>query len=154
MNMTPKPILLSVKPRFASLIFDGRKKVELRRRFLKDAMDRDAFIYVTSPEKELRGGFRVGQIRHGAPDDIWNDVQQMAQLEKSEYDAYYAESAMAYALVITEIWRCDIPLCFQTLKRRFPEFVVPQSWRYVRPEEYEFFCDVKREASLCSAHTA
>ena len=154
MNTELQPVLLSVKPRFADLIFDGLKKAELRRRFLKDAKDRDVFIYVTSPERELRGGFRVGQIWCGTPDDVWNKVQRIAKIEKSEYDAYYADSRTAYALSIKGVWQCDSPMNFQTLKCRFPEFMAPRSWRYVRLEEYEFFMSMKRKAELCSVHAA
>lgn len=154
MDIPPKPILLSVKPRFADLIFDGRKKAELRRRFSISARDQDVFIYVTSPEKVLRGGFRVERIWHGTPDAVWSDVRRIAQVKKSEYKAYYAESAVAYALAIADVWECDTPLCFQTLNRQFQKFVAPQSWRYVRPEEYGFFMSMKREAKLPPARAA
>ena len=154
MNTASQAILLSVKPRFADLIFDGLKKAELRRRFLRNAKNRDVFIYVTSPERVLRGGFRVGHIWRGTPDDVWNDVWQMAKVEKSEYDAYYADSSTAYALIIKEVWECERPVDFETLKLKFPGFVVPQSWRYVRPKEYAFFMSAKRKAKLCSACAA
>ena len=84
------------------------------------------------------------RIWHGTPDAVWSDVRRIAQVKKSEYKAYYAESAVAYALAISDVWKCDTPLCFQALKRRFQKFVAPQSWRYVRPEEYEFFMSMKR----------
>lgn len=154
MDMPPKPILLSVKPRFADLIFNGRKKAELRRRFSMSTKNLDAFIYVTSPDKVLRGGFRVARIWHGTPDAVWGDVRRIAQIKKNEYKAYYAESTVAYALAIADVWECDTPLCFQALKRQFRKFVAPQSWRYVRPEEYEFFMSMKREAELPSARAA
>ena len=59
MNKTIQPLLLSLKPRYADLIFAGRKKAELRRRIASGIEGRDAFIYVSSPVKQLRGGFRI-----------------------------------------------------------------------------------------------
>ena len=59
MNTPTQPLLLSLKLRYANLIFAGRKKAELRRRIASDIEGRDAFIYVSSPVKQLRGGFRI-----------------------------------------------------------------------------------------------
>lgn len=98
-----EPILLSIKPRFAELIFRRLKVAELRRRFLRNAEDRDVFVYVTSPIRELRGGFRVGQVWRGRPDDIWGEVNQLAQVEKKDFDAYYGDRTVAYALRIEDV---------------------------------------------------
>ena len=141
------PILLSVKPRFAELIFRLLKEAELRRRFLRNAEDRDVFVYVTSPIRELRGGFRVGQVWRGRPDDIWGEVNQLARVEKKDFDAYYGDRTVAYALRIEDVWEYRNPIDFETLKRQFPGFVAPQSWRYVRPGERDFFERFERESS-------
>ena len=58
------------------LVFDGPKKVELRRRVLTRMRGRDIFIYVTSPVGKLRGGFRVGEVWTGTPEEIWNVVSK------------------------------------------------------------------------------
>lgn len=148
MDTALNPILLSVKPRFADLIFNGRKGAELRRRFIQNAKDRDVFIYVTSPVRTLRGGFRVGHVWYGTPANIWNEVHHMARLKKREFDEYYGDRSVVYALRITDVWEYDKPMNFQTLKQQLSEFVVPQSWRYVRPEEYGFFKNAKRKEGL------
>ena len=132
------PILLSIKPRFADLIFKGLKEAELRRRFLRNAKNREVFVYVTSPVRELRGGFRVKHVWQGTPDDVWAKVRQLARVDKKDFDAYYADRKVAYALEIDNVWQSNNPVSFQILKRRFPDFVAPQSWRYVRQEEDEF----------------
>lgn len=154
MNTSLNPILLSVKPRFADLIFNGLKEAELRRRFIQNAKGRDVFIYVTSPVRTLRGGFRVGHVWYGTPADIWNKVHHIVQIKKREFDEYYGNRSIAYALRIIDVWEYKEPMRFQDIKQQFSEFVVPQSWRYVHLEEYKFFNDAKQREQFHSINTA
>ena len=71
------PLIISLKPCYADLVFKGLKKVELRRRIASQINGRDVFIYVSSPDRELRGGFRIGQVWKGSPDDVWSIVAEL-----------------------------------------------------------------------------
>ena len=64
--MSHQSLLLSLQPRFAEMVFDGTKRTELRRRFAEGLEGCDVFVYVTSPVRELRGGFRVEDDLEGA----------------------------------------------------------------------------------------
>ena len=150
MSETPKPLLLSLKPRYADLIFGGVKKAELRRRALAQMEGRDVFVYVTSPVMMLRGGFRVGEVWAGTPQDIWDKVSEWAGVEKDDFDAYYAGQSIAYALEITEVWEYANPPGLSTLRSRFDNFIVPQSWRYVKPEEHQSFRGMERAMEIGS----
>ena len=148
--MTPSttPLLLSLKPCYSNLIFEGFKRAELRRRSLMSMKGRSMFVYVTSPVMELRGGFRVGDVRAGPPEEIWSAVSDRAGVDKRDFDAYYAGRSIAYALEITEVWQYANPVGLSALRDRFQNFVVPQSWRYVRPEEYASFRRMKRRRGV------
>ena len=145
MNATRSPLLFSLKPRYAELVFDGLKKFELRRRGLSLMRGRDVFVYVSSPVGKLRGGFRVGEVRTGTPEEIWEVVANSACIEKSDFDAYYAGRDIAYALEITEVWEYSEPMGLSELRETFQNFVAPQSWRYVKPEEHELFLQMERD---------
>ena len=54
------PVLFSLQPCYAELIFAGAKRAEFRQRPVTHMKGRDVFVYVTSPIRELRGWFRVG----------------------------------------------------------------------------------------------
>ena len=144
MSESPKPLILSLKPRYADLIFEGVKKAELRRRPLVQIKGGDVFVYVTSPIMELRGGFRVGEVWAGTPQDIWEKVSERAGVNREDFDAYYAGQSIAYALEITGVWEYANPPGLNTLRRRFDNFVVPQSWRYVKPDEHQSFRRMER----------
>lgn len=141
MNM--KPLLISLKPRYADLVFDGLKRAELRRRIIPRIENRYVFIYVSSPARRLRGGFRVGQVWRGSPEEIWDQVSEFAGVGKQDFDTYYAGRTVAYALSIMDVREYENPKDLNALRDRFPGFVVPQSWRYVRPEEYRSFRRMK-----------
>ena len=145
MNETT-PLLFSLKPHYADLVFDGLKQAELRRRITTFMENRDVYIYVSSPVQCLRGGFRVEHVWRGSPDEIWNEVSELASINKRDFDAYYAGRTIAYALKITDVWEYVYPLDLATLRARFSRFVVPQSWRYMRPEEYLSFRKMKRKS--------
>ena len=121
------PILISLRPRYADLIFDGLKKAELRLRDLSRMKGRDVFVYVTSPMMKLRGGFHVGEVLTGTPDDIWEKVSDYAGIDKPDFDAYYSGRELACALKIAEFWEYENPMELDALKKQFPGFVVPQS---------------------------
>ena len=143
MKTTTAPLLFSLKPCYADLVFERLKEAELRRRITSYMENRDVYIYVSSPIRQLRGGFRVGKVWSGSPEDVWNKVSEFVGIDKRDFDAYYAGRTIAYALEITNVWEYKIPIDLKTLRNQFSNFVVPQSWRYVRPDEHQVFREIK-----------
>lgn len=133
------PILLSLRPVYADLVFKGLKRAELRRRIATHMEGRDVFIYVSSPARCLRGGFTVEKVWSGPPEIIWNQVSGFAQVDRKTFDLYYAGCSVAFALGITSVWEYKTPSSLVNLRKQFHEFVVPQSWRYLQPDERQYF---------------
>ena len=144
MNVSESPILISLKPHYADLIFKGLKRAELRRRDLTRMEGRDVFIYVTSPVMKLQGGFHVGKVLTGTPEEIWDEVSEDAHVDKPDFDAYYSGRELACALKITDVWEYENARGLDKLREQFKDFVVPQSWRYAKPEEHESFRRMKK----------
>ena len=143
-------LLISLKPRDADLIFEGVKRVELRRHDLRHVKGRRAYVYVTRPAMELQGGFRVGEVLTGPPQQIWDAVSTDGGIIKADFDAYYAGCEVACALRIVDAWKFAYPKSLTALRQRFENFVVPQSWRYARPQEYRSFRNMKKRATPTS----
>ena len=139
-----RPLLLSLKPIYADLVFSGLKTAELRRHITKDAEGRDVFIYVSSPERRLRGGFRVDKVWEGTPDVIWEEVKHLAQVDEATFASYYEGRSRAFALSIAQVWEYKYPVSLADLRLKFPSFVVPQSWRYLTPNEHRSFSRMRR----------
>ena len=138
------PVLISLRPQFADLVFDGHKLAEFRRRFATITEERDVYVYVTSPQMVLRGGFCVDRVWRGSPEEVWRSVSTLAGIRRDDFDAYYEGATTAYALGITDVWEFRQPIDVRTLKDQLGGFVVPQSWRYVKPEERKVFKKMAR----------
>lgn len=140
------PILLSLRPVYADLVFNGLKRAELRRTIAHQMEGRDVFIYVSSPVRRLRGGFKVDKVWAGSPESVWNQVSALAQVDRETFDSYYAGRSVAFALGISSVWEYKNQPSLAILRKRFPQFVVPQSWRYLRDDEHRSFCRMNRLA--------
>src|SRR4051794_19317173 len=104
-----RSLLVSVRPRFAALILDGTKTVELRRvrpAVLPGAM---VVIYASSPLKGLVGTGTVEAIEVGALDRIWDAHGERAAVTRDEYDAYFGGADRAVAIELTDVQRLSRP---------------------------------------------
>jgi predicted transcriptional regulator len=128
-------LLLSIRPEHANKIFNGSKKVELRRVKPKLSKSDTVLIYVSSPVKALMGGFEVDEVIEGAPDDIWCQVKEIAGITKDEFQKYFAGTNKAFAIMISKTWDLETPLDLLELKSKWLNFHPPQSYRYITLEE-------------------
>lgn len=134
--MSKHALLLSIRPRFAKMIFDGTKTVELRRvRPTIQAGDL-ALVYVTSPVKEIQGAFRVGKTVSGTPDAIWRKFGKQTGTTRAEFDAYFLGKTEAHALVIEEAWTLPKPVQLACIRKEKRGFRPPQSFRYIRGDGF------------------
>ena len=81
----------------------------------------------------------------GTPEEIWRMVSELASVDKRDFDIYFEGQPIAYALEIKAVWEYQNPVNLNTLRNRLSNFVVPQSWRYVRPHEYRSFRRMKHQ---------
>ena len=140
------PLLLSLKPRFAELVFTGEKTVELRRRIASTVKGREVFIYVSSPVRMIRGGFRIADVWSSDPETVWGEVASRAGVAKAEYDAYYEGCGIAHALAVSDVWAHEAPVEIEGVRTELPDFRPPQSWRYARGRELEWLRRFKLSA--------
>ena len=127
-------VLFSVKPAYADKILDGRKTVELRRRFTNaEVVGSLAFIYSTSPVRELVGYARIRDVRLLRIVDIWREYRDVAGIDKVDFDSYFAGKREGYVIVLDEPTRLAGGVPIADLRERFG-FVPPQSFRYVSSE--------------------
>lgn len=140
------PLVLSLKPRYADLLFMGVKTIELRRRIAVGMEGREVFVYVSSPVQRIRGGFRVEEVCSGAPEEIWGRVGSKAGVERMEFDAYYDGSGVAHALHVSHVWEHGAPVGLEALRDELRDFRPPQSWRYAKGCELSWLEEFKRGA--------
>lgn len=134
-------ILLSIQPRFAEKIFERTKTVELRRVCPKVSKGDIALVYVSSPVKALYGAFTIERVITMAPDKLWHEVKHIAGVSRAEFDSYYegAETGVGIFIDLDSLKELNAPMELDWLRRDWPRFQPPQSYRYLRSiiEQYD-----------------
>ena len=126
-----RALLLSVRPEFAERIFDGSKRVELRRRCPRIRPGDMVYIYVSSPVRALAGQFIVQRVLSLGVDDLWDVVRERAGVTQEEFEEYYKGAVLGYAIFIAESSRLPRPIGLATLRRIWGGFEPPQSFAYL-----------------------
>ncbi len=62
MKQEQMKVLLSIKPKYAELIFDGSKKFEFRRTIFKNIQVKTVVVYASSPVQRVIGEFQIEEI--------------------------------------------------------------------------------------------
>lgn len=125
-------VLMSIRPRYARLLFDGTKTIELRRVAPAVGPGSLILIYESAPTMALVGAGIVTSLEVGRPGPVWSRVRSGAGVSRAEYDDYFDGAARAAALHLRDVTRFTHPIPLADMRRRWPWFRPPQSYRYVQ----------------------
>ena len=127
---TNHALLLSIRPRFVEMIFSGKKKVELRRVKPRVQAGDLVVIYASGETKGMVGAFEVEGVTAATPNSIWRKHNGGSGLTKREFDSYFSEASIGYAIQIGKVWKIQEPIPLNTLRKRRAGFRPPQSYHY------------------------
>ena len=120
-----RTLLLSLQPQYWRLIIAKEKKYEYRRKFPKYPVS--AFIYASSPQKEL-----VGKVEFGDP-----IIDQSKKIAKFADDCspgsfggvFEYLKGLEYGYAVPILSYCTVePTSLSMLRKTFPDFRPPQSY--------------------------
>lgn len=131
MDAEATALFLSLRPRFAEMLLDGRKTVELRRVRPNAESGSVVLLYATSPDRTLVGRAEIAEIEVSSLQDIWDRHGWATGLNRAEYDAYFDGVDQAVAIGLRRICRLAQPRPLDDLRRRLIGFRPPQSFRYL-----------------------
>ena len=124
-------LVLSVRPRFAEAIIDGRKTVEVRRQRPNVQPGTLGFVYSSSPIQAVVGTFTVEKIVSGTPDEIWLVAQDGVYISRREFDCYFAGAKVGHAIVVSYGHRLPKPISLSRLRVIWPKCRPPRSFGYL-----------------------
>lgn len=101
-------VLLSIKPQYAKVILEGKKKYEFRKSKPKKEVKRIIF-YASSPQKEVVGEAEIEEILEGSPKEIWQIAKTAAGITKKFFFTYYCGKDIAFAYKLKNIKVYDTP---------------------------------------------
>lgn len=140
-------ILLSIKPKYAQMIYNGTKRYEYRRRMPRKLNVGDTvYMYETLPVKAVTGYFIVGDGGIVTTDRylLWRMTSEYAGISRVEFlryfhgDGVYVE-ASAIKIKIAKQYDCPIPLSGKEMHwvRNGKQIEIPpQSFCYVELDWY------------------
>jgi predicted transcriptional regulator len=127
----PSAILLSIRPVFATLIESGAKTVELRRRFPELPVGSQLVLYTTQPVAAVAGLARLRGTTSATLPTLWRRFGVASAVSKATFDLYFDECAHGFALELEDFRPLTPTLSVIELRRIWPGFAPPQSYRYV-----------------------
>lgn len=129
---TGSAILLSVKPKFADLIVDGSKLVELRRTVPAQAVGTIA-IYSSSPVQAIVALADVKETIEASPTKLWAIAKDNGGgLTRAELMDYFDSKKTGFAIMLQNVRVYGTPV---KPTKVFKPFSAPQSFRYLTPKE-------------------
>lgn len=124
-----KKVLLSIKPEYATKIFNGEKGYEFRRSIFKDEDVDVVVVYATMPVGKIIGEFTIDKIICDSPDAIWDITENRSGISKEFFESYYTNRNVAYAIQVGEVTPYNPPVDPYASGNNFKP---PQSFFYIR----------------------
>lgn len=130
MHPENRALFMSLRPRFAELLLDGRKTVDLRR--IEPAVHPGTLVllYASSPTRALVGTGLVLSVCVASSDEIWTRLGSLTGLSRAEYDSYFDGADTAVAISLGDLRRLERPVPLPELRKGRSWFRPPQSFRY------------------------
>lgn len=132
MPVTPRTVLISIHPRFVDLILKGDKRVEFRRSWAKEPVDR-LVIYATAPVMRVVAVVPVLEVLCLSVSGLWEIAKEHGGgLTREELRQYFKGKDKGFGIRLGHVTKLQGPLQHS---RTFPAFRPPQSFRYLTSAE-------------------
>ena len=96
-------VILSIKPKYAHKILEGKKTYELRKNIFKNSEIKTVLIYASAPISKIIGEFQIDNIVHLELEELWNTVKEKAEVDRDFFDEYFETKAKGYAIRIKDV---------------------------------------------------
>jgi predicted transcriptional regulator len=120
-------VLLSIRPEYASKIFNGSKRYEYRRTIFKRNEVTTVVVYASDPIRKVIGEFDIEEILHDEPQALWARTGAQAGITKKKFLDYFENKSKGYAIRVRAARTYDIPMPLDKLMVPCP----PQSFIYL-----------------------
>ena len=125
-------VVVSIKPEYVNAIVEGRKKVELRRRFPSVKAGMWLVVYATLPVGAVVGMVPIKNVDRRPPAELWDTHHEVVGVEKSFFDDYFEGCDEGHAVELGEFQPLT-PTSVEAMNEILPGFRPPQSYRYMGP---------------------
>ncbi|MCD4656361.1 MAG: ASCH domain-containing protein [Planctomycetes bacterium] len=117
MDNSKSSILLSIKPIYAALILSGRKTIELRKAFSKDALHSRIYLYSTSPAKKIIGAVDIKSVESVSIDEINANYIDKACIDEKTLFEYYKNNKTGIIIEVENPLEFREPVALAQLRK-------------------------------------
>jgi len=146
-------LLISIHPRFSTLILEGSKTVELRRVRPRIEANAPVFLYATLPVQAVVGYCLVSRVVSQPAEALWKLVEAEAGVSLTEFTRYYEGASTAHAIFVERPIAFSRPIALRDLQSEWPGFRPPQSYRYIPQDQFPLFLAGQKVKELAHSGT-
>lgn len=126
-------LLMSLHPIYARSIFNGIKKVEVRKKFSTRWKGSTTLVYSTDPVRSFVGFFSIEDVVEGDPEFIWQAYSDRLGCDRDEFFRYSIGAQTVYALIIGDVFEFKSPVAWNQLSQILnKQLVPPQTYSLIR----------------------
>ena len=96
-------IVMSLHPKFAASIMEGRKTVEVRRNFHTKWIGHRVSVYASSPVQAIVGDAYIAAVIPGSPKEIWDKFGSKIACTENEFRRYAAAKNELFAIQLADV---------------------------------------------------
>ena len=121
-------VILSIRPTFCQMIFDGQKRFEYRKRVFNRLNVDKVYVYASKPISKIVGYFTIKRIIEDSPSMVWELTHEHGGISKKQFNDYFKGCKMAHAIEIDEVVELGTPI---VPKEVIKNFTAPQNFMYL-----------------------
>ena len=130
-------MVMSIKPKYAELILNNKKSIEIRTKFSKNCEGITMFIYASKPVQCIIGEARISSVVKEKPEIIWDLYNEKIGCTQHEYNSYCKRTNKVNALVLDDIRPYANPIPWATFATTFnAPLKPPQSYQFLKPSGF------------------
>ena len=118
---------MSIHPKYAQAIIDGKKLYEYRKLLPKRTDIMKVYIYASKPTKAIIAYFTIKRIISDTPSMIWSQTHEHGGITKKQFQEYFQGHSVAHAIEIDEVVKFDTPI---DPRKVIKDFTAPQNFTY------------------------
>ncbi|HUV04073.1 MAG TPA: hypothetical protein VMX94_03080 [Armatimonadota bacterium] len=99
----PTHLVISIQPKYALRIVEGRKRVEIRRRFARKWSGARLALYASNPVCAIIGEATVDKVVSDTPSSIWATFHSDVGCSEEEFLSYVGTASKVHAIVLKNV---------------------------------------------------
>lgn len=118
-------VVLSIREKYAKAVMQGKKKIELRKRFADRWVGRSASVYCAGGSGSLLGTVTIQNVTKAHPEEVWLQYGPDLECSRSEFDHYVGDRTSIFALELADPIPYQSPLPLSQLSHLLGQTLHP-----------------------------